>query len=229
MNPRTKNWLQVVVLAAPFCAAALLWNRLPERMPIHWGLTGQPDRYAGKLTASLLLPCINLAFTALFLLLPRIDPRFVRYDEETKASLRNTFRSMCLAFTSFMSAVGLAVVATPVYPSVHAVTIATVGVGALLFVFGNLMTKLRPNWFVGFRTPWTLRSREVWTKTHRLAGRLMMAGGMCIFVAALLLPTIFLFLCVLLPVALLTSLIPMVYSYKLHARLPPTAEPKENL
>jgi uncharacterized membrane protein len=50
--------------------------------------------------------------------------------------------------------------------------------GALFLVLGNFMGKIRPNWFVGIRTPWTLSSKESWTKTHRLAGWVFIAAGL---------------------------------------------------
>jgi len=40
MNIPKREWLQILILATPFCVAALLWNQLPDRMPIHWGING---------------------------------------------------------------------------------------------------------------------------------------------------------------------------------------------
>jgi immunity protein, SdpI family len=62
---------------------------------------------------------------------------------------------------------------------------ATIAIATGLFfvVLGNFMGKIRPNWFVGVRTPWTLSSKLSWTKTHRLAGWLFI--GMGILIAAL--------------------------------------------
>jgi len=208
-----REWLQILILAAPFCVAALLWNKLPDRMPNHWGLSGQVDGYASKPVATLLLPCINLATAVLFLILPRFDPKFARYDEETRASLLRTFGTLRLASTLFLSLVALAVMATPLYPVIQVLKVITPGVGLVLMVFGNLMTKLRPNWFFGIRTRWTLESREVWTKTHRLGGRLMMGGGACILIFGLLLPMKVFVLCVMLPVIAVMAIVPIVYSY----------------
>ena len=42
------------------------------------------------------------------------------------------------------------------------------------------MSKIRPNWFVGVRTPWTLSSRRSWNQTHRLAGWLFLAMGLAV-------------------------------------------------
>jgi uncharacterized membrane protein len=208
-----REWLQILILALPFCVAAALWNKLPDPMPNHWGINGQVDGYASKPVAALLLPCINLAFTALMMVLPRIDPKFARYDEETKASLRRTFAAMRLAVTLYLSFLALVVVVTPLYPAIRIPTVIGSGAGLLLMVLGNLMTKLRPNWFFGIRTRWTLESRDIWIKTHRLGGRLMMAGGVCILIFGLLLPMKLFVICVLLPAAAIMSIVPIVYSY----------------
>jgi uncharacterized membrane protein len=104
-------------------------------------------------------------------------------------------------------------VVTPLYPAIRIPTVIGSGAGLLLMVLGNLMTKLRPNWFFGIRTRWTLESRDIWIKTHRLGGRLMMAGGVCILIFGLLLPMKLFVICVLLPAAAVMSIVPIVYSY----------------
>ena len=213
MKIQKREWLQILILAAPFCIAALLWTKLPDRMPIHWGINGQMDGYASKGVATLLLPCVNLAVAVLVMILPRFDPKFAGYDDETKTSLRRTFAAMRLAITLFLSLVALAVMVTPLYPAIHALSVIFPGAGLLLMVLGNLMTKLRPNWFCGIRTRWTLESREVWTKTHRLGGRLMMAGGACILIFGVLLPMKLLVICVMLPAIAAMSFVPVIYSY----------------
>jgi immunity protein, SdpI family len=221
MNIPKREWLQILILAAPFCVAALLWNKLPDRMPDHWGINGQVNGYSSKPVATLLLPCINLAVAVLILILPRIDPKFARYDEETQASLRRTFGTMRLAVTLFLSLVTMAVTANPLYPAIRVPTVNIFGAGLLLMVFGNLMTKLRPNWLYGIRTRWTLESRDVWIKTHRLGGRLMMAGGACILIFGLLLPMKLFVICVLLPAIVVMGIVPIVYSYHVWNRSRP--------
>jgi uncharacterized membrane protein len=58
-------------------------------------------------------------------------------------------------------------------------------VGLLLIVLGNYMGKLRKNFFVGIRTPWTLASDDVWERTHRMGGRVFVLAGLASVVAAL--------------------------------------------
>ena len=51
------------------------------------------------------------------------------------------------------------------------------GVSLLMVYLGNVMPKFRMNWFCGIKTPWTLSSKTVWTRTHRVAGRMFFAAG----------------------------------------------------
>ena len=205
--------LQILILAAPFAAAALLWNKLPAQMAIHWGINGRPDQYAGRTMASLFLPCLNLFFAALVAFLPRLDPRFARYDDETRASLRHTFKAMRLAITLFLAALALAIIVTPLCPAIQVPAVGFAGAGLLFIILGNLLTKLRPNWFFGIRTPWTLESREVWTRTHRLGGKVMMGVGAVVVIFGFVLPPKLFFFYVLLPAIGLMAVIPIAYSY----------------
>lgn len=52
--------------------------------------------------------------------------------------------------------------------------------GIMLALFGNYFQAIRPNYFIGIRTPWTLHSEQVWKKTHYIGGRLWMIGGVLI-------------------------------------------------
>ena len=56
MNLIKKEWLQLLILLVPFCAVALLWDKLPDQVPIHWNARGEADNYAGRTFGSLLVP-----------------------------------------------------------------------------------------------------------------------------------------------------------------------------
>ena len=49
---------------------------------------------------------------------------------------------------------------------------------------GNYMPKLKVNHTVGIRLPWTLQSEDNWHKTHRLAGKLWVLGGLILLLEA---------------------------------------------
>jgi uncharacterized membrane protein len=50
----------------------------------------------------------------------------------------------------------------------------------LLIVTGNYLSKLRSNFFIGIRTPWTLSSDLAWRKTHRVGGRVLILLGLAL-------------------------------------------------
>ena len=45
-------------------------------------------------------------------------------------------------------------------------------------LLGNVLGKVRRNFYVGVRTPWALASERVWNATHRLAGKTFVAAGL---------------------------------------------------
>ncbi|MDB6112265.1 MAG: hypothetical protein JWR69_4015 [Pedosphaera sp.] len=111
MKTLKAEWPQILVLAAPFLAAALFWNQIPARMPVHWNAQWQIDGYANKTFAVLFLPCLNLGVAALIGVLPAIDPKIRKYDEATRASVRRVARAIRLALTAFLTVLQLAIVA----------------------------------------------------------------------------------------------------------------------
>lgn len=207
------EWLQLLILAAPFCAAALLWDKLPDRLPIHWNIRGDIDGYAGKTFGALFLPAINVALVILIGFLPRLDPKCQNYDVETKASIAGVFKVCRLAFSLFLSVLTVAILLFALKFQFDLTRFLVGALGLLFAVMGNSMGKLRPNWFAGFRTPWSLESRAVWIKTHRLGGRLMVGSGICLFAESLFLTTRLCFLAGVLPMIILVAIVPAAFSY----------------
>ncbi len=165
---------QLALLAAMFIAAALCWSRVPDRVPVHWNIAGEVDRYGGRFEALLVPPLIALGLYALLLFLPRIDPGRANY-----ARFRTAYLVIRYALLLFMAGVYAMLLLAAFGRSIDVGLVAPVAVGALFVVLGFTMRTIRPNWFVGVRTPWTLSSELSWTKTHRLAGWLFGVMGLC--------------------------------------------------
>ncbi|MEL7298668.1 MAG: SdpI family protein, partial [Pseudomonadota bacterium] len=89
------------------------------------------------------------------------------------------------------------------------------GVGLLFVVLGNYMGKLRKNFFIGIRTPWTLASDEVWARTHRLGGYLFVAAGIGLMLSAFIGMNAWLIT----TLALGAGLIPVAYSFLLYRKI----------
>ncbi len=181
MKPSWRSELPLLLLlAAMFVLAAVTWSTAPAQIPVHWGLKGNVDRYAGRLEGLLLQPVLAAFVYALMLVLPKIDPGRANYARFSGAYY--AIRASALAVMAL------------IYGVIHLVIRGyaidmprTVGllVGGILFVLGNLLGKIRPNWFVGVRTPWTLSSKLSWTHTHRVAGWVFIFGGIAVMAAGI--------------------------------------------
>jgi uncharacterized membrane protein len=186
--------------------AAAAWRFAPDRLPVHWNLAGEVDRYGGKVEGLLLLPLLVTALYPLLLLLPRIDPGRANY-----ATFADVYTLIRLSITAMLAFVYACILLASFGYHVDMGLLIPLAVGILFCILGNVMGKIRPNWFVGVRTPWTLSSRDSWNKTHRLAGRLFVVLG-CTFAAYGFLQTVWMLTAVIaLGVAMLLWIV--IYSY----------------
>ncbi len=159
------EWAPLTLLAAMFAATAWSWSKVPERIPVHRDLSGEVDRYGSRAEGLLTLPIAGIAIYLLFLVLPRFDPGRDNYPRFRGAYL--TIRIAVLALVASLHAAMLAAARGVEVSLGHAMPGL---VAALFVVIGLVLGKVRPNWFVGIRTPWTLSSKLSWTRSHRLGG-----------------------------------------------------------
>jgi uncharacterized membrane protein len=172
--------LSLVFLLIALIAAAWLYPQLPAQVPVHWNIHGQVDRYGPRFWVAALPTLMILVVTALMVLLPAISPRKFEI-----APFAQVYTIMMLATHVVVLVLGVSVLLAGAGYAVPIPTIAMLLLGALSMVIGNYTGKLRKNFFVGIRTPWTLSSDAVWERTHRLAGWLFMLGGLVAIVATL--------------------------------------------
>ena len=202
-------WLLALL---PFILVAAFYARLPDEVPMHWGFDGEIDRYGGK-NELWLMAALGPLFALLFQFLPRLDPRKRNYEKFQK--YYDAFGVVITAFVAVMMGIALLESFRPGTVSMGRVISALVG---LLFLFlGNLMGKVKPNFFMGIRNPWTLSDPDVWNRTHRLGGGLFFLAGLATAVSAVLLPERITFW-VLMGGVLAAALIPTVMSYVWYRR-----------
>jgi uncharacterized membrane protein len=175
------EWPLWALLAAMFTLAAITWPHAPDRIPVHWGLNGEVDRYGGKFEGLLLVPLLGLGTYLLFLVVPRFDPGRANYAQF--AGAYTLLRVSILAVLALVDGV-IHLWIRGVHMSMG--TLIPMLVGAMFVVMGSVLGKIRPNWFVGIRTPWTLSSKLAWTKTHRAGGWVFMAAGVLLILAGVL-------------------------------------------
>ena len=181
------------------------------QFPVHWGPDGQPDRWGGRLEAFGLMPLVAIAMTALFAVLPLIDPRGQNLRKSGKMYLTAWVAALAL-MALIQAAMTLGALGYVDLSGDGFVRVLSGGLGVMFAVVGNVLGKARPNWFAGVRTPWTLSSDLAWEKTHRLMGRLWVATGLATLVAAAVAPPPLIFV-LLMTGALGSAVIAVVYSW----------------
>jgi len=183
-----RHWVQLLILVLPFALTAALWPALPERVPIHWNAAGEVDGYAPKALGTLFLPVVNVALVLALGWLIRYDPRLKKASPEARRSTLAIYAVTILHISGFLCYISLLALMAAVGCRMDVGFFTSLGVLFLLLMLGNMLGKLAPNYLIGIRTPWTLESRNVWRKTHRLGGRLMVLGALLGFGFLFLLP-----------------------------------------
>jgi len=171
----------IALVAGMWLAAALLWPSSPDRFPMRWEMSGEVGRYGNRTEGLLALPAGGVLVYLLMLFLPRLDPGRLNYAKFAGAWY--TIRASSLALLAVLYVV---MILSARGVAIDMLRFIGLAVGAMLFVMGNVLGKIRPNWFVGVRTPWTLSSKRSWSKTHRLAGWVFVAGGLALMAAGLI-------------------------------------------
>lgn len=209
-NNKRSLILSSVVILLPVIAGLLLWNILPESMTTHWGADGTADGWSGKAFAVFGLPLILLAMHWLCVFVTAADPK-------NKNQNRKAF-GMVLWIVPVVSLFSNAFVyATALGMDVHPEFFTAVVIGLMFIILGNYLPKCRQNNTIGIKIPWTLNDEENWNRTHRLAGKLWVAGGVIFLFAAFLPETVMVTVWVV-ALAVLAG-VPMIYSYVLHRRM----------
>ncbi|HET7333036.1 SdpI family protein [Dyella sp.] len=210
MKPARTLFISALFVLILLLAFVWLSPHMPARVPTHWNAQGQVNGYMSPLGA-MLTPMIVIAVLAMLtLLLPAISPRGFAITP-----FGSIFALIMLAVQAFVLVTALAVLLNAAGHPVQMPLISMLGIGALLMIVGNYLGKLRKNFFIGIRTPWTLASDAVWERTHRVGGWLFMLAGAAGIALALAGGPLGVLVAIVLGVALALT----VYSYIAYRRL----------
>jgi uncharacterized membrane protein len=181
MNIKRAGWVCAALLAACAAVGVWAWLRLPPGalVAVHFNAHGDPDGFAGKGVGLALMPAIGAATIGFLAILPSISPR--RKNLEASAAAYGTVMIGVAAI--FLVTQGT-IVARAMDPAFDVLRWLFVAIGVLFAVTGNLLGKVRHNYILGVRTPWTLADERVWDKTHRFTGRLMALAGVVLALGA---------------------------------------------
>jgi uncharacterized membrane protein len=212
MSTRIANIISIVGIIVLGAYIAWLYPSLPDPMPTHWNAAGEVDDYTAKAVGAPLLVLIPLSVFVIFKLIPVMSPRGFRTETFT-----GPLNIIMTASVLFGCIIGIGVIRATRDSSIDISSFVFVAVGLLFMVMGNFLGKVRKNFFLGIRTPWTLASDEVWAKTHRLGGWCFVIAGIIMAFMGVALPPSAMPWAIIVIVAI--ALIPVVYSYFAYRRI----------
>lgn len=196
----------ITVVLLPFIYLAYIWNDLPEEVPLHWNIRGDVDKYGSKSELLLIPILLPLLVYLIFLIVPKIDPK------NKIQKMGGKYQSLKAILTIFMSGLALFIMYAANNESVKNPNYIVLIIGLLFVFLGNYFKTIKPNYFIGIKTPWTLENETVWKETHSLAGKMWFVGGLIIVFSSLILSkesnfTLFTVITVII------ALVPVIYSY----------------
>jgi uncharacterized membrane protein len=201
-----------VIIGGSFLVSIILYSKLPEHVPMHWNVEGEVDRYGSRFEGAFAMPLLNAGLLLMMVWLPAIDPRRRSY-----AKFEGFYKLFQWVMVIFLAGMQSLTMAWALGYQLSISLYVKLAIGILFIIIGNYMGKVKSNWFVGVKNPWTLENEEVWTKTHRLAGPLMFGAGV-ISIAMAFVDGGFSFWVVIGSV-ILAATIPNIYSYILYQKI----------
>ena len=195
-----------LTLLLPILVGLLLWDKLPEQVPSHWGINGEVDAWTNKTQAVFFMPCLMLVMHWVCILASFVDPKSANYNQKSFLLVLWLCPAITLLISSLMyaKALGYDLKVNVIMPLLF---------GAMFLIIGNLLPKMRQNYTLGIKLPWTLHNEENWNKTHRFSGKVWVTGAIVILATAFLGS-----FWILLGVLIVMVALPTIYSYCLHRK-----------
>lgn len=192
------------VIAAAFGLAML--DRLPLRVASHWGARGEVNGYSSRWSLVLIVPLLALVMAIVLAYAPQLDPKRRNFPMHAGA-----YWVVTNAVLVFLAVIHVVLIGFNLGWVMNMNAVLGVGLGVLFMVLGNVLTRVRPNWIFGVRTPWTLSSDLSWRETHRIAGYGFVVAGAAALFTSFVWPRQM--VVVLLAGIGLTALVAVVWSY----------------
>ena len=179
MNRKKMILLTSLLVFIPMIMGLVLWNRLPDEIPIHFNSAGKPDNYASKSFAVFFIPIFLWAMHLLTGFITLTDPKKQNISDKVFLLILYVCPAAAVFGTIVMytGALGL---------SVSINMIGNLFLGIVFVAVGNYMPKTRQNYTIGIKIPWALNDAENWNKTHHFAGVVWIICGIILIINAFL-------------------------------------------
>ena len=201
-----KMIISAIITLLPMIFGFIVWDRLPENIATSFGWNGEITGYSSKMFAVVGLPVMLTFVNLICIIATSADPR--------RKNINNKVFSVVIGIVPVCSLLcGICIYANALGYQISVESIMPVFMGVLFLVLGFILPKCKQNYTIGIKLPWTLHDEENWDKTHKLAGKIWIAGGIIMTIAGLFNLT-FLFMTIIFALVI----IPTVYSYLLYRK-----------
>ena len=199
-------FLTSLLVLIPMIVGLLLWNQLPDEIPVHFDSAGKPDNYESKAFAVFFIPLLLWAMHLLTGFVTLADPK--------KQNISDKVFLLVLFIVPAVSIFGTLVMYTGALGLPISINmVGNLFLGIIFLVIGNYMPKSRQNYTIGIKVPWTLNDTENWNKTHRFAGIIWIICGIILLINA------FFDIIWIVPASIaVAALLPTAYSFLLYLR-----------
>ena len=196
--------ITTIIALLPMLAGIILWDQLPEQIPMHFNAAGEVDGWASKAVGVFGMPAFFVAVQWLCAVGSfRMDPK--------AKNINTKMMGLLLWIIPVLSVMmHVLVYCTALGKEMNVQVVIPVVIGVVMVIIGNWLPKCKQTYTLGIRLPWTLEDEDNWNRTHRFAGPVWMVCGLIIVAGGLIGGA---FLWVMLAALLVMIAAPMVYSY----------------
>lgn len=206
MNKLFKELILWILISIPFFYMISIWNSLPATVATHFDFYGNPNDYSPKANLPYMIGGLGIGTYLLMLLIPYFDPK------KKIEQMGEKYYSIRVLMTLFMSIISFYLLYVGKKGEIN-LNLLIAMIGAFDTVFGNYLQTVKPNYFIGIRTPWALENEETWKKTHRLAAKMWMIGGLLIIILSILSKSYLILGITFAVITCILTFVPIIYSY----------------
>jgi uncharacterized membrane protein len=198
------------IILATLAAITVAYPQLAPVVPVHWNAHGQVNGWGPKWSLFLYGPGMMVLLVLLFAGLPWLSPKKFEVD-----SFRPTYLYIMIVIVAMLAYIQILILIAGLGLMLDVSRAVIGGVCLLIALLGNVLGKVRRNFYVGIRTPWTIANERVWNATHRFAAKTFFAGGLLGLIAVIARAPFW----APMTAILIAALIPVVYSLVIYKQL----------
>ena len=200
--------LLITVIALPF---------LPEKIPAHYNLAGEIDRFGSKFE-TLLFPIVTIGMGFFMLWMAKISAKQEENGKNNEKIVFYTGMGLSAFFTlehCFFLYKSFAAAGSMSYAHEADINqLICILLGISMVIMGNFMPKLRNNGIIGLRTPWSMKNDVTWKKSQLFGGISCMVCGVLMVVLGIFMEG-YAAMCAALGLLIADTIICVIYSYKI--------------